>query len=87
MNTSNEAVKQLEQALTTAQTAQSVIDNLVAPHDYQDVASLVTQAGAALLNAAALLLQKQDENAFEFIEAAEDLLDSVYDIIEGDIDE
>jgi len=87
MNTSSEAANKLEQALKTAHEAKQIIDNLIAAHDYQDVASLVTQAAVALLQAATYLMQSQDESALNLIESAEDLLDSVYDIIEGEVDD
>jgi hypothetical protein len=87
MNTSTEAVKLLQQALTTTRTAADTIDNLIADHDYQDVAGLVTQAAAALLDAAALLMQSQDEAALAALEHADDFLDAVYDIIEADLDD
>ena len=87
MNTSTEASKLLEQALATCRSAVSVIDNLIAEHEYQDVASLVTQAAAVLLESAALLMQKQDEAALDVLDKAEDLLDAVYDIIDGETDE
>jgi hypothetical protein len=87
MNTSTEASKLLEQALTTSRSAVSVIDNLIAEHEYQDVASLVTQAAAVLLESAALLMQKQDEAALDVLGKADDLLDAVYDIIDGETDE
>ena len=87
MNTSTEASRLLEQALTTSRSAVSVIDNLIAEHEYQDVASLVTQAAAVLLESASLLMQKQDEAALDVLGKADDLLDAVYDIIDGEVDE
>lgn len=87
MNTSIEAVNTLQQATLTARNAVSIIDNLVAEHDYQDVASLVANAAAALLEAAALLMQSNDEDAFGALERADDLLDAVYEIIDADTDE
>jgi hypothetical protein len=87
MNTSAEAIKRLQQALAQTHDARSVIDNLIADHDYQDVATLVTQAAAAMLESAIALMQSQDETALAALESADDLLDSVYDIIEGDLDE
>jgi hypothetical protein len=87
MNTSNEAIKLLQQALAQTRDAQKVIDNLIADHDYQDVATLVTQAAAALLESAALLMQSKDEAALDALENADDLLDSVYSIIDAETDE
>lgn len=87
MNTSAEAIKVLEQALATTRKAEDTIENLIAEHDYQDVAALVTQAAAALLETAALLMQAQDEAALDMLENADDLIDSVYGIIEADLDE
>lgn len=85
MNTSSQAVQQLQQAMTTTRQAASTIENLIAEHDYQDVAGLVTLAAAALLESAAYLMQGQDEAALESLEDADDLLDAVYDIIESDL--
>lgn len=85
MNTSSEAVTRLQEALKTTQSAQGVIENLVAPHDYQDVANLVVQAAEKLLEAATLLMQAEDQDALNTIEQAEDLLEAMYDIIESDL--
>ena len=87
INTSSEAAKRLEQALSTTREAVSIIDNLIADHEYQDVASLVTQAAAKLLEAAAALMQSNDEVGLGALESADDLLDAVYDIIDGETDE
>lgn len=87
MNTTSEAVKQLQETLKINRQALSVIDNLIAEHDYQDVASLVTQASIALLETSIALMQSQDESAIEKLESAEDLLDAVWAIIEGEVDE
>ena len=87
INTSGEATKRLEQALATTREATSIIDNLIADHEYQDVASLVTQAAGKLLEAAAALMQSKDEDGIAALESADDLLDAVYDIIDGETDE
>ena len=87
INTSGEATKRLEQALATTREAVSIIDNLIADHEYQDVASLVTQAAGKLLEAAASLMQSKDEDGIGALESADDLLDAVYDIIDGETDE
>ncbi len=87
MNTSTEATQKLEQALATTREAINVIDNLIADHDYQDVASLVGQAAAKLLEAASALMQSNDEAGLAALEGADDLLDAVYDIIDGETDE
>ena len=87
INTSGEATKRLEQALATTREATSIIDNLIADHEYQDVASLVTQAAGKLLEAAAALMQSRDEDGIAALESADDLLDAVYDIIDGETDE
>lgn len=87
MNTTTRASELLQQSLNTTRDAQAVITNLIAAHDYQDVAILVTQAAAALLESASLLMQSQGEAAFDAMEKAEDLLDAVYDIINGELDE
>ncbi len=87
MNTSARVSELLQQALNSTREAERVVNDLIAAHDYQDVALLVTQAASALLESAALLMQSQGEAAFDEIEKAEDLLDSVYHIIDGEIDD
>ncbi len=87
MSTSGEAIHLLEQARAATTAAQKVVDNLIVEHDYQDVASLVAQATEALLDAAVLLLQSNDEAALDMLENADDLLDTVYDIINSETDE
>lgn len=87
MNTTSRASELLQQALTSARQAEGVVNDLIVAHDYQDVALLVTQAASALLEAAALLMQSEAEAAFDQIEQAEDLLDTVYNIIESELDE
>ncbi len=87
INTSGEATKRLEQSLVTTREAVSIIDNLIADHEYKDVASLVAQAAGKLLEAAAALMQSNDEAGISALESADDLLDAVYDIIDGETDE
>jgi hypothetical protein len=87
MSTSGEALKTLEQALTTTRTAVKQLDDLIVPHDYQDVASLVANAAASLLQSAAYLMQSKDEDAFAALEAADDYLDEVYHIIDSETEE
>lgn len=87
MNTTSRASELLQQALTSAREAEGVVNDLIVAHDYQDVALLVTQAAAALLESAALLMQADADAAFDQIEQAEDLLDTVYNIIDGELDE
>lgn len=87
MHTSQEAVSQLQQALATTRSAVNTIDNLIAEHDYQDVASLVAQAAASLLESTVLLMQSRDEAAIDALENAEDLLEAVYSIIDAELDE
>ncbi len=87
MNTSAEAAQLLQQALANTRDAVRVIDNLIVEHDYQDVATLVAQAAAALLESAAYLMQSQDELALDALGSADDLLDAVYDIIDAETDE
>ncbi|MBN8620801.1 MAG: hypothetical protein J0L63_17945, partial [Anaerolineae bacterium] len=81
MNTSTEAIRLLEQALHSARAAQTTINDLIVEHDYQDVALLVTQAAVSMLESASLLMQSQDEAALNALDAADDLLDAVYNII------
>ena len=87
MNTSVEATRKLQDALKLTRDARDIIDNLIAPHDYQDVATLITQAAAALLEAATLFMEKHDEDALAKIEEADDLVEAMYDIIDGDLDD
>lgn len=87
MNTSTEAIRLLQEALVNAQKAAAVIDDLIVDHDYQDVAGLVAQAAAALLESASLLMQSKDEAALDKIEAADEFLDSVYSIIDSETED
>ncbi|MBE2184973.1 MAG: hypothetical protein IAE89_16200 [Anaerolineae bacterium] len=87
MNTSSEALRLLQEATKSTQQALNVIDNLVVEHDFQDVASLITQAASALLISAERLMQSNDAAALEAMETAEDLLDAVYNIIDSELDE
>ncbi len=86
MNTSSEAIKQLQESLAAAQKAADTIENLIAVHDYQDIATLITHAAAKMLESATLLMQKDDETALASLAAAEDLIDEVYKIIGGDME-
>lgn len=87
MNTTSRANDLLKQALASSREAEGVVNDLIAAHDYQDVALLVTHAASALLESAVLLMQSEGEAAFDQIERAEDLLDTVYGIIESELDE
>lgn len=87
MHTSAQAVQLLQEALTKAQAANDVINDLIVEHEYQDVASLIAQAGAALLEAASRLMQSDEAAGLDALDAAEDLLDEVYVIIDGETDE
>lgn len=87
MSTSSDVVKSLEQALTATRTAVQQTDDLIVAHDYQDVASLVANAAAALLQSATYLMQSKDEDAFSALEQADDYLDAVYDIIDSETEE
>src|SRR4051812_8180056 len=87
MNTSAQAIQLLQTALTNTQSATAVIENLVVEHEYQDVTSLITQASAALLETAILLMQSKDDPALQKLEQAEDMLDMVYKIIDGETDD
>lgn len=87
MNTSAEAVQLLQEALAKTKAATGVINDLIVAHDYQDVATLISQAGAALLESAALLMQSDDEAALDAMERADDLLDSAWAIIDRETDE
>ncbi|HEX2621391.1 MAG TPA: hypothetical protein VHL11_14630 [Phototrophicaceae bacterium] len=87
MHTSTEAVQLLQDAVTKAKNANQVINDLIVEHDYQDVAALITQAAASLLESASLLMQSKDEAALSALESADDLLDEVYTIIDSETDE
>lgn len=83
--TSGEAVNQLVAAAQQAHKAALTIDNLLAAHDYQDVAGIAARAGQALLDAATAFMKNDDESAFRSIDAAEDFLDALYDIVDGEL--
>jgi hypothetical protein len=48
---------------------------------------LITLAAGKMLEASTLLMQKDDETALATLETAEDLIDEVYKIIGGDLEE
>lgn len=87
MNTSSEAIRLLQDAIKSTKEAERVVKNLIADHDYQDVAALVTQAAAALLESAEQLMKSDDEAGLDALEAADDLLDSIWSIIDGEVDD
>jgi len=87
MSTSADVIQSLEQAASITRTAVKQIDDLVVEHDYQDVAILIAQAAEALLEAASQLMLSKDEVALEALDRADELLDSVYAVIEGDLGE
>jgi hypothetical protein len=87
MSTSSDVINSLEQALSSVRTSVRQMDDLIVPNDYQDVASLVANAAASLLQSATYLMQSKDEDAFGALEAADDFLDAVYDIIDSETDE
>jgi hypothetical protein len=87
MNTSSEAIKQLQESLAAAQKSADTIENLIAVHDYQDVAMLMAHAAAKMLESTILLMEKDDEAALDELENAEDLIEEVYKIIDGDTDD
>ena len=86
MNTSTEALRLLREALTKAEAATAVIDDLLAPHDYQDVAMLVVRASALMLQSTMRLLESNPDAALVALEGADDLLDAVYDVIDSETD-
>lgn len=87
MNTSSAAIQRLQQAQAMTREAAAIMNDLIAPHDYQDVAVIVAQAAEALLEAATCLMQSQDEDAFAAIERADDHLDALYAIIDAELDD
>jgi hypothetical protein len=87
MNTSTEALRLLGEALAKAQAASAVIDDLIAPHDYQDVAMLVARASALMLQSTMSLMQSDPDGALDALEGADDLLDAVYDVIDSETED
>ncbi len=87
MKASAQAIQLLQTALSNTQSATVVIEGLVVEHEYQDVASLITQASAALLEMAILLMESKDGPALHKLEQAEEMLDTVYTIIDGETDD
>lgn len=87
MSTSSEVIQSLEQAQTSVRAALRQLDDLIVEHDYQDVATLIVQAADALLDASSQLMQSKDEVALDSLDRADELLENVYAIIEGDLDE
>jgi hypothetical protein len=87
MNTSTEALRLLGEALAKAQAASAVIDDLIAPHDYQDIAMLVARASALMLQSTMSLMQSDPDGALDALESADDLLDAVYDVIDAETDD
>jgi hypothetical protein len=87
MNTSTEALRLLGEALAKAQAASAVIDDLIAPHDYQDIAMLVARASALMLQSTMSLMQSDPDGALDALESADDLLDAVYDVIDSETED
>lgn len=87
METSSMAVGQLAQALSAAREASRIIDNLIAEHEYQDVASLTVKAAAELLQATTHMMQSQSDMALSAMDAADELMDAVFTIIDGEVEE
>ncbi len=85
--TSAEAIKQLEQARKTTQSAIQTINTLIVEHEFQDMAQLVGQAADALLEAATLLLRSQDVAALQAMERADDYIERAYEVIDEETDE
>lgn len=87
MNTSAEALRLLGQALADTHQASAIIDDLIAPHEYQDAAMLVARASALMLESTMRLLESNPDDALAALESADDLLDALYDVIDGETDE
>ena len=85
MSTSQDVIARLEAAQQSVKEVNAAIDDLIAVHDYQDVAKLIAQSAERLLEATKLFMQSDSEAALDTIEAAEDLIDEMYDIIEEDL--
>lgn len=78
------AIRKLQQANDAARAAVSQIDSLAGESEYNDMASLVANAGAALMRAAVHLLEERDEAAFDLLEQADDYLDAAMDIVDDE---
>lgn len=87
MNTSAQVVQLLQQAIANTQAAHQMIGDLIADHEYEDVATLVAQAAEAVLQSAVALMQSDSEAAFDALERADDLFDAVYGIIDSELDD
>lgn len=87
MQTSAEAINQLTDSLNAAKKAADTIENLIATHDYQDVAMLVTLAATKMLESATLMMQKDPEAALDALDSADDFVEEVFKIINEDTDE
>lgn len=85
--TTQDVLKQLENAQVGIRAAIAALDRLIVPHDYQDVTALVAKSALELLNAAQALMQSDDTRAFAAIERADELLEGVFDIVEGELDD
>lgn len=85
--TSAEAIKQLEQARKTTQSAIQTINTLIVEHEFQDMAQLASQAADTLLEAAILLLRSQDVAALQAMERADDYIERAYEVIDEETDE
>lgn len=85
--TSNEVVKQLEQAQAATQAALTALNGLIVPHDYQDVTVFVAKAAMQLLTAAHALMQNDDTRAFAAIEQADELLEGAFDIVDSELED
>jgi len=87
MKTSTDAINDLQAARTATKAAEATINDLLAAHNYQDVALLMAKAAQSLLDAATAFMESEDEAALDALEAAEDIIDEFYDIIDGDLRE
>lgn len=85
--TTQEVTKQLEQARAATQAALTALNDLIVPHDYQDVATLVGKAALELLQATQALMQADDTTAFAAIERADELIDGAFEIVDAELDD
>lgn len=85
--TSNEAIKQLQQARIATLSAIETINSLIVEHEFQDMAALVSQAAASLIEASMLLLKSQDVDALSEMERADDYIERAYEIIDEETEE
>lgn len=87
MSTSNDVIQALNDARASTAQIQALLNDLIVEHTFQDVATLSLAAAAELLQTTQHFMEQQDEPAIDSLERVDELLDELYAIIEGDLDE